>query len=191
MAGPTALPAAQMKAIHVYMGGIGLQQFFIFVFLGLAVGFHREMLGMERGGQLGIGKGKWRGLLYVLYASLGLITIRIFFRLIEFSGGKTSSNPLPFHEVYFYALEAVPMFLAILTMNIVHPGNILNGPDSKMPSLKQTLKGMLWKRKGKVIPIKEIEIEEEELVEFEGDTKFREALPRYSKYRMGEMSASM
>jgi len=75
MAGPTALPAAQMKAIHVYMGGIGLQQFFIFVFLGLVVGFHKEMLGMERSGQLGIGKGKWRGLLYVLYASLGLITV--------------------------------------------------------------------------------------------------------------------
>ena len=75
MAGPTALPADQMKAIHVYMGGIGLQQFFIFVFLGLAVKFNMEMLKMESRGRLASTKTEWRRLLYALYASLGLITV--------------------------------------------------------------------------------------------------------------------
>jgi len=55
--------------------------------------------------------------------------------------------------------------------------------------LKQTLKGILCKRKGKVVPVKDIE--EEELVEFEGDTNFKEALPRYSEHRMAEMSTRM
>jgi hypothetical protein len=61
--------------------------------------------------------------------------VRIFFRLIEFSAGRTSSNPLPFHESYFYALEAVPMVFAILCYNITHPGTILKGPEAELPSL--------------------------------------------------------
>jgi hypothetical protein len=62
------------------------------------------------------------------------------FRLIEFSAGKTASNPLPFHESYFYALEAVPMIFAILLFNVTHPGTILFGQDSEVPSLRQTFR---------------------------------------------------
>jgi hypothetical protein len=68
--------------------------------------------------------------------------------LIEFSSGNTSSNPLPFHEAYFYALEAVPMLFAIFVFNITHPGLTLVGPQSELPSLKETF----WKkRKGKKV----------------------------------------
>jgi hypothetical protein len=35
------------------------------------------------------------------------------------------------HEVYEYVLDAVPMFIALLVLNIVHPGRILQGPDSE------------------------------------------------------------
>ncbi|MCJ1485727.1 hypothetical protein MMC06_005902 [Schaereria dolodes] len=134
MAPSTAPPAEQLKGIHVYMGGIGLQQFFIVVFLGLAVKFHVTMLGMERSGALvGTGKGGWRRLLFTLYGSLALISVRIFFRLIEFSAGNGSNNPLPFHEAYFYVFDAVPMFFALVAMNITHPGRVLVGPDSELP----------------------------------------------------------
>lgn len=75
LAGPTADDAQVMRGIHLYMGGIGLQQFFIFLFLGVAVYFHRQMLRSERLGGTGRGKEGWRPLLYVLYASLGLITV--------------------------------------------------------------------------------------------------------------------
>lgn len=66
---------------------------------------------------------------------------------MEFSGGKTSSNPLPFHEAYFYILEAVPMVFAILVFNVTHPGSILVGPDCELPGLKETL----WRMRGKKV----------------------------------------
>ncbi|MCJ1403349.1 hypothetical protein MMC11_006572 [Xylographa trunciseda] len=134
MGGPGSPPEQIMKGVHIYMGGIGLQEFFIMIFLGLAVKFHAQMLGMEKRGELvSNGKERWRWLLWTLYASLALISVRIFFRLIEFSAGTDSSNPLPYHEVYFYAFDAVPMLLALTTMNIVHPGRVLVGPDSELP----------------------------------------------------------
>lgn len=71
-AGPTAPAEEQMKGVHIYMGGIGLQQFFIFVFLGLAVKFHLTMARAER---MGTAKAGWRRLLWTLYASLAFISV--------------------------------------------------------------------------------------------------------------------
>ena len=73
-AGPTAPMAQQLKGVHIYMGGIGLQQFFIFIFMGLGVKFHREMLWLER---MGNAKDGWKRLLFTLYASLGFITVSL------------------------------------------------------------------------------------------------------------------
>ncbi|KAJ7487272.1 RTA1 like protein-domain-containing protein [Mycena galericulata] len=139
IAGPTAPESEVFKGIHIYMGGIGLQQFFIVIFLGLAARLHKQLLALERNGT---GKTNWRPLLYTLYASLGLITIRIIFRLVEFSAGEDADqNPLPFHEAYFYVFEAVPMLFALAAMNVVHPGSVLVGPDADMPGLKMLLCG--------------------------------------------------
>lgn len=79
MAGPTAPAEDQLKAIHIYMSGIGLQQFFIFVFAALSAAFQREMKRQEHimgDGSLNKQNG-WKRLLYTLYASLGLITVSI------------------------------------------------------------------------------------------------------------------
>ncbi|KAJ7307799.1 RTA1 domain protein [Mycena albidolilacea] len=142
IAGPTAPESEVFKGIHIYMGGIGLQQFFIFIFLGLAARLHRQLQSLESNGT---GKKNWRPLLFTLYASLGLITIRIFFRLIEFSAGKEADkNPIPFHEAYFYVFEAIPMLFALAAMNVVHPGSVLVGPDADMPGLKTLMCG--WRR---------------------------------------------
>ena len=73
-AGPTAPMAQQLKGVHIYMGGIGLQQFFIFIFLALGVKFHREMLKREYTGRA---KQGWKRLLFTLYASLGFITVSL------------------------------------------------------------------------------------------------------------------
>ncbi|TVY84053.1 Protein RTA1 [Lachnellula suecica] len=133
-AGPNDPEAKVMKGIHIYMGGIGLQQFFIFVFLGLAIKFHLEMKAYERSGMVRSGKG-WMKMLCATYASLGFITIRIFFRLIQFSAGRTStSSGLISHESYFYILEAMPMVLAISCFLVVHPGTVIPR-DEKMPGL--------------------------------------------------------
>lgn len=71
-AGPTAPVDQQMKGVHIYMGGIGLQQFFIFVFLGLAVKFHLTMRKSEKMDQV---RGGWKRMLWTLYGSLGFITV--------------------------------------------------------------------------------------------------------------------
>ncbi|KAH8591527.1 RTA1 domain-containing protein [Bisporella sp. PMI_857] len=132
----------QMKGVHIYMGGIAIQQFFIFMFLAVAGRFHMQMLQLDR--ERGNTNGGWTALLYTLYASLVFVSIRIFYRLVEFSAGKDTSNPLPFHESYLYILEATPMFMAIMAFNIIHPGNVLRGPDAKLPGL-----WAMVRRKGK------------------------------------------
>ncbi|KAK1960761.1 RTA1 domain-containing protein [Colletotrichum sublineola] len=159
MAGPTAPPAEQMKAIHIYMGGIGLQEFFILIFVGLALKFQLETQRMEsfREAQ----PRPWKPLMWALYFSLGMITIRIIYRLIEFSSGQGFDNALITHETYFYVLEASPMLLAIAVFNAVHPAAFMNGPGSDMPDLFLTIKNTFSKRNGRM-PLKE-DIEEQEL----------------------------
>ena len=177
LAGPNSPPEDQMKAIHIYMGGIGLQQFFICVFVVLAVKFQRRMTRFDKmeAGSFGE-KSTWKKLLITLYVSLGLISvrnlskpyftffiqmllyvtstntltlqIRIIFRLIQFSGGHGTSNPLITNEGLFYALEAVPMLLALFSFNFVHPGKVLVGPAAEMPGFATMFKGMWRGRRG-------------------------------------------
>ncbi|EZF25778.1 hypothetical protein H112_01971 [Trichophyton rubrum D6] len=112
--------------IDLYMGGIGLQELFILIFIGLAVRFQYKMAIVE---QIEQSKGPWRPLLYTVYAALVLITIRIIYRLVEFSGGLHSA--IATNEAAFYILDATPMFLALLALNIFHPGRFLVGPGSE------------------------------------------------------------
>lgn len=81
-----------------------------------------------------------------LSQDINWMQIRIFFRLIEFSDGNTSSNPFPYHEVYFYVLEAVPMCLAILCYNVTHPGTVLQGPEARLPTIRSLV---FKKRRGR------------------------------------------
>jgi hypothetical protein len=59
--------------------------------------------------------------------------VRIIYRIAEFAGGITPSNPVPFHEAYAYVLDAFPMMVALLILAIWHPGRSLVGPDSQFP----------------------------------------------------------
>jgi RTA1 like protein len=135
-----------LLGIHLYMGGIGMQEFWILVFTAVAVRFWFVLRHIERSGLLthDIPAGplaSWRWLLIVLLASLALITTRIIFRLVEFSSGLDPSvNPIPFTEAYFYVLDALPMVLAMVLINIVHPGRIMTGPDSEFPRLTRAEK---------------------------------------------------
>lgn len=149
MAGPTAPAEEQLKAIHIYMGGMGLQQFFIVVFVAFAVKFQLDMRKVKTTRETSSDwRSDWHPLLFTLYASLTCITIRIIFRLVEFSSGSTGvSNPLLTNEAYFYGLEATPMLLAIAAFNIIHPGLILVGAESEMPGFFAICKGLFRKRK--------------------------------------------
>ncbi|KAJ6589219.1 RTA1 like protein-domain-containing protein [Mycena capillaripes] len=121
----------EMLGIHIYMGGIGLQQFFVLIFTGLVVRFHYKMKALD-------GSTGWKRPLYIMYTSIVLITVRIVFRLVEFSSGVFS--PITMHEAPFYCLEALPMFFALFLWNIFHPGQVLVGPESEFPKKQKKSK---------------------------------------------------
>jgi hypothetical protein len=142
MISPGSSQSTLMTGIHIYMGGIGLQQLCILTFTSIGIGFFLKMRNQERdlignGNRTQILDGRqhnWRPLLYVLFASLLLITTRIIFRMVEFARGiDPTKNPIPYHEAYFMALDAFPMFTAIVLMNIIHPGRVLQGEGSEFP----------------------------------------------------------
>jgi hypothetical protein len=133
LTGGSNIPEHTLRTgLHVYEAGLGIQEAFMAFFMFLAVLFHRRMLQLEREGTLQKNTTSWRPLLFTLYASLMLITIRIIFRLVQYNYGFLGT--IPTHEVYFYALDALPMFLALILMNITHPGRTLVGPESEFPS---------------------------------------------------------
>lgn len=62
------------------------------------------------------------------------LQLRIFYRIAEFGGGLSpTTNPIPYHEAYSYALDAFPMMVCFLLLAIMHPGRALVGPDSELP----------------------------------------------------------
>ena len=61
--------------------------------------------------------------------------MRIIFRLCEYSQGLSST--ILHHEAYQYCLDSLPMFTALLILNIVHPGRIMPGKESDIPSRKE------------------------------------------------------
>lgn len=124
-----------MMGIHIYMGGIGFQEFCILLFTAIAIKFLVEMRALGATNQiLDARPDNWRKLLFVLYAVLVLITVRIVYRLIEFAAGlDPDKNPLPYHEAYFMVLDALPMFVACALLNFVHPGMVLQGEGSEFP----------------------------------------------------------
>ncbi|KAL8827466.1 MAG: hypothetical protein Q9170_007006 [Blastenia crenularia] len=119
-----------LLGLHVYMGGVGFQQFFIFVFLYIAFRFHQQVK-RERPNRLS----QALILLYTEYAVLVLITIRIIFRLIEYASGLDSS--IPNHEAYQYIFDSLPMLFALILFNVIHPGRIMPGKQSDFPSRKE------------------------------------------------------
>jgi hypothetical protein len=129
-----------LLGIHIYMGGVAIQEVFILVFLFIAIRFHRKISALPSeydiyGTNDSPQKSKAFRLLYVLYAVLALITVRIVFRLIEYSQGITST--IPNHEAYMYCFDTLPMLVAIVLFNVAHPGSAMSGKESDFPSRKE------------------------------------------------------
>jgi len=123
-----------MLGIHIYMGGIGFQEACILAFMAIAIRFHINMLQRERLQVILDRPRNWRPLLYTIYVSLALITMRIIFRLVEFAAGlDPAKNPIPYHEAYFLVLDCLPMLICCFLINAVHPGRVLIGDNSEFP----------------------------------------------------------
>ncbi|TVY67364.1 Protein RTM1 [Lachnellula suecica] len=182
LAGASILSGTDVKqstlelGIHIYMGGIGLQQFFIVVFTGLAVKFHREMLQLDKSGVI-LRQG-WKKLLYALYASLALISIRIIYRLIEYAPGINANNPLPSHEAFFYCLDALPMLFAVTVLCFIHPGHVLIGPESEFPKVtrKQKKAAKAAKKAEKQARKAGVKLLDSDAMEYSHETELEEGL---------------
>jgi hypothetical protein len=131
MLSPGSSASTMKTGKNIYMFGVGVQQAFIILFTALIVRFQLDMR------RIATQNKRWLWVTIALYAALALISMRIIFRLIEFSAGTDASNPLPYHEVYALALDAFPMTLAIIILAVVHPGLALKGPESEFPSRKE------------------------------------------------------
>jgi len=58
------------------------------------------------------------------------------FRIVEFAKGFGPENPIPFHEEYIYALDCLPIMVALVILAIWHPGRYL-GPESEFPKISR------------------------------------------------------
>lgn len=123
------------NGLHIYTAGVALQEFFILVFVFLVITFQRRLRASCSPEQIGQAK----RVLWVMYLTLGLISFRILFRIIEFSAGAGTKLTREFrlHEVYQYVFDAVPMFFALVAMNLLHPGTVLKGKESEFKSRKE------------------------------------------------------
>ncbi|KAK4076571.1 uncharacterized protein Triagg1_4174 [Trichoderma aggressivum f. europaeum] len=110
-----------LQGLHIYMAGVGIQQLFILIFCLFAL----RLLFLLSPGVL---------LLYTQFVVLALISLRIIFRICEYAQGLDSSIPL--HEAYQYALDSLPMLLALVAFNAIHPGRIMRGSKSDLPSFR-------------------------------------------------------
>lgn len=70
-------------------------------------------------------------------ANFRVLQVRTVYRLIEFGPGLNADNPLLTKEIYPFALDALPMSLALTMLNAMHPGFVLRGTDREFPSLSR------------------------------------------------------
>ena len=74
-------------------------------------------------------QGMWKWVTYSLYAVLALITMRIIFRLVEFSGGvEPGENELPYKEGYVLGLDAVYFIFLVLASSAIASPRIEPSP---------------------------------------------------------------
>lgn len=124
------LPTGEvLRDLHVYMGGVGVQLLFILVCFAFGIKLLSVM--RQEAAQFRSVRSAML-LLYTQFTVLSLIITRIVFRIVEYSGGLQST--IPNHEVFQYCLDTLPMLIAILMYNIVHPGRIMRGKETEMPS---------------------------------------------------------
>lgn len=144
MVTPEASVKTQKLGLNIYTAGVAVQLFFLAIFTSLAVGFQKRLkqqsLSFAAPGNDSDSESQLqrdpapdvprpalaKRLLIILYVVMGLVILRNIYRLVEFSIGVNSV--ITKNEWYQYVWDATPMFLALLVLNIVYPGKVLQGP---------------------------------------------------------------
>ncbi|KAG8839547.1 hypothetical protein FRB91_003409 [Serendipita sp. 411] len=96
--------------------GLILQILLFLAFVAVAFRFHSNV----RKANL---VGRWTTVLYVLYTSAFVISVRCLYRVVEYFMGTT--GPLFRHEAYFHVFEATLMLINVLVLNFFHPARFL------------------------------------------------------------------
>jgi hypothetical protein len=122
MADSSSSDAERQLGSNLVTASLCLQAALFGAFGLLAAQFHR------RANKAGILKKDLRIVLYVMYVSAIIVTIRCIYRLVEYVLGWESS--IYQNEVYFWIFEAVIMFLNTALLNIYHPGKRLPSSNS-------------------------------------------------------------
>lgn len=107
---------------NMVMASLCLQAALFGAFGVVAAWFHR------RAKKAGVLTKDLQTVLYVLYVSATIVTIRCIYRLVEYIEGWTSE--IYQNEVYFWIFEAVIMFVNTALLNIWHPGKRLPHSNS-------------------------------------------------------------
>ncbi|KAG5658346.1 hypothetical protein KAF25_010527 [Fusarium avenaceum] len=128
--------------MKVYMAGVALQLVVVLIFTGITAFFYHKLRQIEG---RSIGCMKW--LIWTMLAVLILIVVRIVYRLVEFGPGVNAHNQLLIHEEYPLCLDATPILIALVLLNVMHPGFVLRGPDSEFPKLSRKEKKALKQQK--------------------------------------------
>lgn len=106
-------------AHYVVIGGLFLQVAFFGLFVVVATIFHIRLV---RSPTLLAHKRPWLKHMTGLYIVSILILVRSIVRGVEFIQGY--DGYIMTHEAFLYAFDAVPMFIAVVTMNMIHPGEV-------------------------------------------------------------------
>ncbi|GAB1743126.1 hypothetical protein NU219Hw_g8982t1 [Hortaea werneckii] len=131
----------QANAVYYIAGGLIFQllAFFFFIFMAVRVekGLKREVVGTLM--TCGLGK-KWKKYFWALYAVSALIILRNAIRVIEFLQG--TDGTIASNEAYLYVFDAVPMFLVVLVLALLHPGRLLKAANRSVGEAESGGDGM-------------------------------------------------
>jgi hypothetical protein len=122
MANSTMTPAQRKLGANLVTASLSLQAGLFGAFGLLAAQFHR------RAAKAGVLSRDLHIVLYVLYVSATIVTIRCIYRLAEYIMGWDST--IYKNEIFFWIFEAVIMLLNTVLLNLFHPGKRLPRSNS-------------------------------------------------------------
>ncbi|KAJ6481507.1 RTA1-like protein [Mycena vitilis] len=134
------------KGGHIMLGGIAFQMATITVYVLCAGEFlvrylHNRPVGNAIAGKLETAPldRKMKVLVCALVFNTTCLFIRALYRVIELSDGW--SGRIIHTQVYFNVLDGAMIVLAIITLNLAHPGRLLNPLPDSIRSAETTVRG--------------------------------------------------
>jgi hypothetical protein len=105
----------------VIITGLALQLVFFGFFIVVSGLFHRRMAAYPTAASFSI-QFSWRRHIFALYTASVLIILRSIFRVAEYVQG--SEGELLKHEIYLFVFDAALMWILMVVLNVIHPGEI-------------------------------------------------------------------